>query len=210
MSEETTAPVASPSKEIIVGTNIKDNATSIRYKLIQIEKDDFIFKPITALKSLQNEKYSFDEFKNLFINNEINIEGFEHNEADERLVSLIIAQYIKDSLLAEKAQEVNSTNASKEELSLLITQQQETITAHENTISNQAIEIANLEGEQEQNKDIIATHQATISNQGIEIENLKKQIEKQTQEHSTQIEDYKNQIAEFEKTIQGMELMKQD
>lgn len=141
---ETIETAPQETKEIQINTAIRDIATNTKLVLINIEHDGFVFKPISARKTLQNEKYTFDEFKQLFTAKEIDIDGFDHNEFDTRLVLLIVDKYINASLIAQKEELVNNTTASKEELLKQIEEQDKIIKFHEQNIQSQIDKLNNL------------------------------------------------------------------
>ena len=138
-------------KKITIGTTLKDNPTNISYAIVELLKDGFNCKPKTSAKNIQHEKYTFEEIQSLFKEGTIDIEGFEHNEADDRLVFLIIEGYIKDSLINEYKSSLSDTitdktsiESSLNENELLMKQREETITDQEQTIHDQSNEISEL------------------------------------------------------------------
>lgn len=210
-------------KKITIGTILKDNPTNISYAIIELLKDGFNCKPKTSAKNIQHEKYTFEEIQNLFKNNTIDIEGFEHNEADDRLIFLIIEGYIKDSLINEYKSSLGGTITEKTSIEnslndteLLMKQIQETITEQEGIIHNQTNELAELRVIKA-DYDLIKPE---LKNVKIEFESIKINLETKLQtvnadldkeklERAAEKELWEKEKVEYENTIQGMEIANQ-
>ena len=187
------------SKEIIIGTPITDNGTNIKYSIIEVRKDGFVCKSISSAKKIPNEEFTFEEIAKLFTENNINIGDFEHNDADNRLVDLLMQIYIKDSLLGEFKDSVstvtldkNNISAKYSEMELLLAEKDKNLEEQEKNIQQHEKTISEQQTTMQEQKDF-------IQEQKDELETLKKEKEKWLIDE----EEYKNTIAGMESTIEG-------
>jgi len=171
-------------KGIKINTAIKDNPTNISYIIVEVEKDGFNCKPKTSAKNIKNEKYTFEEIQKLFAENTIDIEGFEHNDNDNRLVSLIMDCYIKDSVINEYKTSFSDINNSKVELDgrfseqeLLMQEREKAITEHETTIQEQTSYIAVLKQDLHTNKLELDTIKADLDSTKVELSTIKLELD---------------------------------
>ena len=135
-------------KTITLNTRITFTATGEKYYILEQTESGFQFKPIKFEKGLPTVPRTFEEIKDEFLSNQIDIDGFEHSEADNVLVSLIMEAYIKDSLINGYKDSLSTITIEKdgiiERQEKAITEQQRTIQQQKNAIQGYNDEIANL------------------------------------------------------------------
>lgn len=206
-------------KQIIIGTTLKDNPTNISYVIVELLKDGFNCKPKTSAKNIQHEKYTFEEIQKLFIDSTIDIEGFEHTDADSRLVVLIMEGYIKDSLINEYKSSLSNTTIDKTSIEsnlkdneLLMKQQEQTITEQEQIIHDQSNELAQLriiKSEYDLIKPELQDVKIKLDNISQEFLTLNTNVAKEKAEWVLEKELWEKEKLEYENTIQGMEIANQ-
>lgn len=210
------------SKTISLNTKITFLATGDKYSIREQTSTGFQFKPIKFERGLPSVPRTFEEVKQEFLNNQIDIEGFEHIESDNTLVELIMDGYIKDSLITEMQLSISEIQTSKAEAERkvteqaeLITQQQGAIKAHEEAISENQIEIGDkhtlIEVQKTQIDELTAQVsfrdnqlQTVVSGKENEIATLKSEHETQ---NATQKAEWEKEKQAYEKTIAGLEVM---
>lgn len=213
-------------KEITLGTKIIFTATGEKYSIIEQTVTGFMFKPIKFEKGLPTVPRTFEEIKNEFLSGEIDIENFEHNDADNRLVELIMDGYIKASEIkslidcsADLASEKGKLESQLTEKDGLLQQKEttlqeneKTILAHEATISEQQDAIQEqkdfMQGQkdtiQEQTNILKITKETTIE-LGKQISELNAELEKEKQAHATDKENWNEEEEKYKSTIEGLE-----
>lgn len=194
-------------KTIAIGTKITFNATSDKYSIIEQTATGFQFKPIKFEKGLPTVPRTFEEVKEEFLSSQIDIEGFEHNDADNRLVELLMDIYIKETLIGEYKNSITGLTEAKNQLSETIKAQtntiaenDKTILAHEATISEQQEVIQEQKNAIQGYKDSITAKEKEINELKSKISTSEAQFEKEKNEWEIQEEKYKS-------TIEGLEAM---
>lgn len=206
-------------KEITTATSIKFNATGDKYKIISQTSTGFEFKPVKFEKDLPTVLRTFEEVAEQFLNGDIDIDGFEHNDSDNMLVKLIMDGYMKDSLIQEYKVSVSTITNEKTEvegkLSLsetscadlknqnseqasTIQSQEQKILSHEATISEQQTVLQEQKDFMQGQKDAITERDKTILN-------ITSKLEKEKQSHESDIQEWNKEKEGFETTIEGLE-----
>lgn len=201
-------------KTITLSTKITFNATSDKYSIIEKTATGFQFKPIKFEKGLPTVPRTFEEVKEEFLSSQIDIEGFEHNDADNRLVELLMDGYIKDSLIDEYKSSLSAITSAKQELdgkyieqSQLVSQHEATIKSHEATISEQQESIQEQKDYMQGQKDTITGQAKEITNIKSQVSNLQAELEKEKQERSTEKSNWESEKQKYEVTIEGLQAM---
>lgn len=194
-------------KTITLNTPITFNATGDKYSIIEQTPTGFQFKPIKFEKGLQPVPRTFEEVKEEFLAGQIDIEGFEHNEADIRLVELLMDGYIKQGEIESLKESMVNLANEKSNLESKLTEQTELLQQKESTLLTNESTISEQQGQINEQKGV-------IMGLNDEISNLKNSLNKEKLEHSTTKgkwkEEKKNWEAEkkqFETTIAGLEAM---
>lgn len=129
-------------KTITTSTKITFNATGEKYAISERTETGFQFKPIKFEKGLPTVPRTFAEIQEEFLSSQIDIEGFEHNENDSRLVELIMDYYIKDTQITEIKNTLSVANTKAIQNEKTISEQQNTIQQQKNAIQGYKDEIA--------------------------------------------------------------------
>lgn len=193
-------------KQIQLGTPITDNGTNIKYSIIEIRKDGFVCKSISSAKKIPNEEFTFEEIAKLFTENNINIGDFEHTDADNRLVDLLMQVYIKDSLIGEFKDSVNVATLDKNNLSVKFSEQELLLAEKDKTIEDQESGIKEKETKIEQHEKTISEQQTTMQEQKDFIQGQKDELETLENQKSQWLideQEYKNTIAGLESTVES-------
>lgn len=187
-------------KTITLGTKITFSETGDKYSISEQTPTGFQFKPIRFEKGLPTVPRTFEEIKEEFLSSQIDIEGFEHTDTDNRLVDLIMDGYIKGTNISETTNTLSAVTNEKMGLDAKCSEQAQVISQHEATIQEQQKSI------QEQ-KDYAQGQKDEITNLKVEIVNLRTSLEIAKKEHEDDKSNWESEKQKYEVTIDGLQAM---
>lgn len=198
------------SKQISLKTKITFLETGDKYAISEHTATGFQFKPIRFERGLPSVPRTFAEVKQEFLNKHIDIEGFEHNEADDKLVELLMDGYIKDSTLAECEASIAGIKNANAGLAEKIAEQTELITTHEAKILTHETTIAEQQGTISQQKDLLQTQKDELTTINESLVKLSLELKMLKEDYNSDKIGWEKEKNAYEKTIIGLEAVTEE
>lgn len=161
-------------KTIQSGTEITFTKTGDKHTLTQTDTG-FDVKLVKLSKNIPSEPYSFQELIDLFEAGDITFKGFE--EGDAALVKSQLMNYIYNSGLKSKIEDLTQAQKRIEELTALNNQLQEAGQQHSETIQDLKNDVQDLKNDAQELRDTNEALTAENSKLILKIEELNKALE---------------------------------